>query len=83
MDYLRARIEALENEVENLKKQVEFLEATKDVEVQKNEMQIKIDKDYLLNLNGRLLLTMVLNGPFLQKKKPNTMIIISNRLGIY
>ncbi len=49
MDYLRARIEALENEVENLKKQVEFLEATKDVEVQKNEMQIKIDKDYLFN----------------------------------
>ena len=49
MDYLRARIEALENEVENLKKQVEFLEATKEVEVQKNEMQIKIDKDYLFN----------------------------------
>ena len=50
MDYLRARIEALENEVENLKKQVEFLEATKDVEVQKNEMQIKIDKDYYVFL---------------------------------
>tara|TARA_R100000773_G_scaffold23513_1_gene20654 strand:+ start:1557 stop:1766 length:210 start_codon:yes stop_codon:yes gene_type:complete len=49
MDYLRARIEALENEVENLKKQVEFLEATKEVEVQKNELQIKIDKDYLFN----------------------------------
>jgi|TARA_Y100000114_G_C11729866_1_gene312962 dynactin complex subunit len=49
MDYLRARIEALENEVENLKKQVEFLEATKEIEVQKNELQIKIDKDYLFN----------------------------------
>lgn len=45
-DYLRARVEALTNEVERLKERVELLEAKLDVANSQIQQGIAIDKDY-------------------------------------